>query len=401
MQTKSRILLANDYTVAAQVPDEDYFIHDPGMTVLPDGSYIVFSPCWSRKKASADNGQTKNFQIDEHRQRLADHLIISKSYDKGKTWTKVCELPYAEATPIVHDGILYLFTQYRQHGGVYFISSQDGGDTWTDAVQVIDAPLWNCQTSMVKRDGTLYWCMDSGHNHLTAVACDLNLGIMNPKAWRTSATITLPSIPNEIVRGFQEGDWLSKWPGGYALLEPNVVEVGGKMMALARVVIDEYATANLCAVFDIEDRDGKLAFTFRQYYALPGGQCKFHIEFDEASGLFWMASNLPTNSWDLLNYRDKLSKTEFMGGTGNERRILSLWYSLDAVNWIPAGIVAMAKKMLQSFMYPSMVIDGDDLVILARSSIHSSNQHDADYSTFHTIANFRELALDLRPEFDE
>lgn len=394
-----QVPLANDYTVAAQVPSEQYFVHDPAMTVLPDGSYISFSPCWLRKKSEDDQSNTDNFQIDSLRRRRADHLIVSKSFDKGGTWETVCKLPYAEATPIIEGDALYLFTQYHQHDGVYFTRSTDWGVTWEEAVKVIDGQFWNCQTAMVRRDGKLYWCMDRNHNSLAAVCCDLELGIMNPQAWRTSEVVTVPRIPNEIVRGVGEGDWLSKWPGGFAMLEPNVVEVNGKMMAIARVVIDEYATANMCAVLDISDENGKLELVFKQFYALPGGQCKFHILRDEKSGLFWMTSNLPTNSLDLLNYREKLDGTEFMGGTGNERRILTLWYSLDALNWIPVGVVAIAKKMLQSFMYPSMDIDGDDLVILSRSSIHSSNQHDADYSTFHIVRNFRELALDLQPEF--
>src|SRR5690625_363418 len=114
-----QIPLAQRYSVVAQVPDEDYFIHDPAMTVLPDGSYIVFSPCWSRRKNGKVTHEGKNFQIDEMRYRTKDHLIVSKSYDKGETWKEICKLPYAEATPIVHDGALYIFTQYHQHDGVY------------------------------------------------------------------------------------------------------------------------------------------------------------------------------------------------------------------------------------------------------------------------------------------
>lgn len=38
--------LAQDYTIAAQVPDHrKYFIHDPGMTRLPSGHFLVAAPC--------------------------------------------------------------------------------------------------------------------------------------------------------------------------------------------------------------------------------------------------------------------------------------------------------------------------------------------------------------------
>ena len=52
-------------------------------------------------------------------------------------------------------------------------------------------------------------------------------------------------------------------------------------------------------------------------------------------------------------------------------------------------------------MYARPVIDGDDLAIIARSSIHAPNQHDADYATFHRVKNFRSLALKLTPEPEE
>ena len=44
------------------------------------------------------------------------------------------------------------------------------------------------------------------------------------------------------------------------------------------------------------------------------------------------------------------------------------------------------------------VIDGDDRAIIARSSIHAPNQHDADYAPFHRVHDFRRLALKLLPE---
>lgn len=401
--SKKPIELAKDYTVAFTVPSSEYFIHDPGMAVLPDGSYLVFSPLWSRKKTDGEDTvpQVKNFQIENQRLRKAERVVISKSSDKGKTWSEISSIPFAEATPIVMEKDIYLFTQHYQHEAVYFTVSHDGGYTWEDPVKVIDRPLWNCQNSMVIKDDKLYWCLDEGHKRLSVICCNLTKGIMNPDAWRYTETITLPNIPDELVSGVASMGWNSTWPGGYALLEANTVQVNGRLFALARVVMDEYATANLCAVFEvIDDKDG-FYMKFRQYYPLPGGQCKFNIIRDEVSGMFWMASNLPTNSQNLLDYYDMLMKTEFMGGPGNERRILVLWYSIDALNWIPAGIVAKADTMLQSFMYPSMDIDGDDLVILSRTSMNSGSQHDADRSTVHVVSNFRDLALSLDPKIQK
>jgi hypothetical protein len=75
-----------------------------------------------------------------------------------------------------------------------------------------------------------------------------------------------------------------------------------------------------------------------------------------------------------------------------------LLYSLDALNWFQAGCIAIARKLRQSFMYACPLIDGDDLLILSRTSHDARDQHDADLSTFHRVSDFRSLALDIHPE---
>jgi hypothetical protein len=183
-------------------------------------------------------------------------------------------------------------------------------------------------------------------------------------------------------------------------LEGNVVNVGGRLLVIARAVINRYATANMAAVFDVTREGRTLKLTFTQLYPVPGGQCKFHIVWDERSQMFWMASNYPTNSLGL--YRDpelKLppGKPEWQS-LREDRRLLMLSYSLDALNWLPACSIAKAEKMTQSFMYPSMVIDGNDIALLSRTGRDSGDYHDADLATFHRVRNFRSLAMDIRPK---
>ena len=124
-----------------------------------------------------------------------------------------------------------------------------------------------------------------------------------------------------------------------------------------------------------------------------------YIQYDPVSKLFWMASNMPTDSQEMVHDWAKLrAGKRFNGGPGNERRILLLYYSVDALNWFPAGPVAKGEGMLQSFMYPTFDFQGEDIVLISRSSQNGHNQHDADTATFHRITNFRALAMDLFPE---
>ena len=168
---------------------------------------------------------------------------------------------------------------------------------------------------------------------------------------------------------------------------------------LARVVIDGYATANICSICDLSEAGNELTLSFRQYSALPGGQCKFFVKCDAPSRLFWMASNIPTDSQELVHDWDRIrGEKHFQGGPGNERRILMLSYSVDSLNWFPAGCIAMSTSPYQSFMYPSFDIDGDDIVLISRSAINGRDQHDADTATFHRVSNFRQRAMNLYPE---
>jgi len=216
-----------------------------------------------------------------------------------------------------------------------------------------------------------------------------------------STEVRRPSTPEELTRRLyppQEAKWRNQW-GGDVWLEPNVVNVNGHIRTLCRIVIDEYSTANLCGVCNLEDDGKKMELKFTQFYPLPGGQNKFFILYDDVSRLFWMLSNLVTDPQDFYENREKLKAIGYHGGSGNERRLLFLHYSIDALNWFPAGCVAKWPSKLQSFMYPSAAFDGDDIVFVSRTSKDALNQHDADLVTFHRIRDFRSLAMNLYPEF--
>jgi hypothetical protein len=95
------------------------------------------------------------------------------------------------------------------------------------------------------------------------------------------------------------------------------------------------------------------------------------------------------------------------GRPGNDRRFLMLWYALDALNWFPAGCVARAEKLTECYMYPSIVTEGDDLLVLARTAHEYSGAlaenraahgwHDANLLTLHRVRDFRALAMDIHP----
>ncbi len=379
--------LAQDFAVAARVPDPKcYFFHDPNLARLDDGALIVAAPLWGLK--GADAGRS---------------LRIVRSSDGGATWTDLPTLPYEEGRPFVVDGRLLMFVQERTHHDFQIVTSDDRGETWSEPRTVIKGPLWNISTAQVVRPDALYWAMDHDSSGIdykgkVMVRWDRTKSAFDPGAWSLSNIVPLPELPAALTRGLYPSDDRAKLhrgsPSPFVWLEPNTVEVGGRIRVFVRSVIDNYATANLAAVLDYDEATNKLRFT--QFAAWPGGQCKFFVINDQAHRMYWMLSNLAANSQDLLGWGDRIRETGFTGGPGNERRWLFLHYSIDCLNWFPAGCVARwPDGILRSFMYPSAAIDGDDLIILSRTSRDAANQHDADLCTIHRVRDFRSLAMDL------
>ncbi len=359
-------LLASDYRLVDQIPEggktgHPFFVSN-GFARMPSGSLIAASPLLL---ASFPN---------DIRTVSGREIRVYRSGDRGESWGQVSCLPLehpAEVTLFVHEGRLYLFKIpifLVGPGIVLGCVSEDEGRSWSEWIRVIEGPMaWltSHQLATVVQDGRLYWIASERMVDLVALCCELRLGLLNPAAWRVSAPSVMP-IPPELCAGTVPVNPKMR------CLEGNVLRVDGTLRVLARAHVP--GTPGMAAVFDLQDDGKDLRLSFRQFHPLPGGQCKFYIVQDESTGLFWMASNLPAEP-----------------RKGNDRRHLLLWYGCDGLNWFPAGWIAKAKKVSQSFMYPSLIIAGDDLMVLSRTALESGHFHDADALTFHVVRNFRSL----------
>jgi len=383
--------LAQDYTVVFHNPDREYYVEGPGLLRLDDGRLLAVVPVVPRAEWS--------------RARRADHsrTHILRSSDAGKTWQPLSELPYYSAVPWAQQGLVYLFANKGgsavRNDDLLLLRSTDGGQTWSQPVTLFQGHFWNCHTGMVVRDKRLYWAVDDlalgAKRGPRVVAGDLSRDPLDPRAWRISDPVPFPGIPDALTNPrFAQGS--SQY------LEPNVIDVQGRLRVLATVKPKRQSTTGLCAVLDIDDNGRKIDLKFTQYYPMPGGQLKFCVIWDEVSCMFWATTNLVVDSQGTFDWWEAARKQgDFTGHDrigGNDRRFLMLLYSLDGLNWFQAGCVARAGKVSQSFMYARPVIDKNDLAIISRTSIDAPNQHDADYATFHRVREFRRLALNLRPD---
>ncbi len=383
--------LAQEYVVASRVPDPGvYFFHDPNMTLLDDGSLLIAAPLWGRNRP----------EIERTTRML-------RSADEGETWEELSPLPYAEATPFVLDGHLLMFVQHASHKDFNLVSSDDGGRTWSPPKRVLEGPFWNISTAMVIRPDALYWAMDydaeeemneRSRNGMVMVKHDRVGSPLDPESWSYSNVVPRPELPDSLNGGhFPPGGspQISRDPGCvFGWVEPNTVEVNGRIRIFNRCTIDDYSSTGIAGALEYDADENRLEF--KQFVSWPGGQCKFYIIHDQPNAMYWLFANLATNSHDLLGWGDRMRESGFMGGPGNERRWLYLYYSIDCLSWFPAGCVARwPSHIKRSFMYPSPVVVGDDIIMLSRTSHNAGNQHDADLCTIHRIRNFRSLAMDL------
>jgi len=320
-------------------------------------------------------------------------LMFFRSRNEGRTWQRMdATSDFCCGTLFRHGDALYFIGAGPVHrdpeSGIKIIRSQDEGRTWTEPIMLFKGPFYNPAGGYVMRNDRFYWCFDTGRDTTYIVAGDLTRDLTDPSAWHISDGLPIPNVPPENTR---------KESRRGKILEGNVVEVNGKLQVSWRFMIDELDTVGLGVICDVADDGKHMDYRFRQFYPLPGAQNHFHIAHDPVGGLYWMSANLPTRSQDqdpAFNARLD-ANPRYTRGPGMERRILALFCSFDALNWLPAGYIVVWPLVRQASNYCGLLIDGDDLLVAARTSRNGAHQHDNDLTTFHRIKNFRARAAFL------
>ena len=384
--------LSDEFVVIDTVPEPDVITDAPSLLRLPSGKLLCACP-----RLVVDGAN----YLAATRERLgSDTLSVYTSPDHGGAWKELDRLPFLAGRLFLHGGSAFYLGVGPERRGIWITRSDGDGERWTEPVQLFEGLFYAAASGMAERDGRLYWSFGAANtagrfnaegSQLMAVAGDLSADLTSPAAWRRSNDLEYPGTPAGLVQPSRLYDMADHW------LEPNVVNVGDRVRVIARLRLDHYSTSGMAAVCDLADDGERLNLSFTQFYPMPGAQNHFHIIHDELTRLYWMISNLPTRTQDLV-YWEAVKRHGFKGPPGNERRFLMLFYGVDALNWFPAGCVAMWPSPSQAFNYTTPLIDGEDMLIVSRTSRSGRNQHDNDLVTFHRLPNFRSLALDLFPE---
>ncbi|WP_409345940.1 OmpL47-type beta-barrel domain-containing protein [Paenibacillus sp. MBLB4367] len=346
------VAIANNYAdvFKSQIDYSDastgVYIGSPSLVKLSDGTLLAsdddFGP-------NASNKTTKVF----------------RSTDDGATWSQTATIVGQYwSTLFEHNGAVYLLGTNYSLGSIAIRKSTDGGMTWSDASILYQGDDKNVKyhtapTPVVEANGRIYkgfevlypWGMWA-----FIVSASDTADLMDPSSWTKS----------------NESD-VNLYIEGNAVVGPD----GQVWDVLRRSVINRAGIYKLGA-------DNK---TFTKYgeFDFPGGDVKFTIRYDAASGKYIALVN---------------EHTDYNVTQNNQRNVLSLIYSTDLVHWTRGKLLIQEDENLSwanstakdGFQYVDWQFEGNDLIYVSRTSYNGANsKHNSNRMTFHRLADFRNV----------
>ena len=289
--------LAQDYSEVFDIPDPDVYTATPSLIRLPSGRLMCSFALMTRVNILPGNPDREI------------RTLFWTSDDGGKTWLQIGEVGLGDGLAFVSRDRLYLLCNRPGRNDIVLVVSDDEGATWSEPQLLFEGRFWNTFTPHAIRDNTLYWSFGAGNgdgnfnrtgSRIVLVAGDLAAeNLMDPLAWRISPHLTYPGTPEGLSAGLAaRTDPNPAADIGDHWLEPNVVNIDGRVRVYVRLRVDGIATPHLCAICDVDDDGEKLDLRFTQFHPLPGS-CYFHVIRDEPDGYFWTPVNLPTRAQDV------------------------------------------------------------------------------------------------------
>lgn len=413
-------LLANEFVTLYESPDPArIYAYTPGLTRLHGGRLV----------ATMDQGGPGVKDLPGAMSRSGDggrpnQGRIYTSDNGGTSWTERGLFPFMHARPFVAGSSVYILGHDQD---LCVIRSDDGGDTWSETVQLTQGDRWHQSACNVHyANDKVYLVMEKRlHGRYRGwPVCELapvlmsgklGLDLTQPENWRLADALAFcDTEPNPTGIGIPFWNSGDTQDGGsdkprnmndIGWLETNVVQFtdpdhlwydpAGKTFHLwMRAHTGSVGLACIAKV--VEDGDGSMHTCLESapsgrsmlYVPCPGGQMRFHILYDGLSGLFWLLSTIATDS---MTQPDRLPDNRY-NLPNNERHILGLHFSRNCIDWCPAGVVTKGDSAGEGRHYASMVVDGEDLHVLSRSGdSRAKSAHDTNLITFHTIKKFRDL----------
>lgn len=306
--------------------------------------------------------------------------LIFRSDDNGKTWHYVSELmPCFWGKMFIHKGELYMLSCSTEYGDLLIGKSADGGKTFCAPVTLLrgsNGKNGNCgihknpQNIMIYNNRiyeTLEWgsWANKEYGHAAMVmSCDVNDDLLIPENWSFTQPLTFDFFSPEL----QELKKPVMTIEGTLTLSPD-----GELLNIMR-----FGKRNHAIVYKVNPEDHEAPLEYKRLMRFEANFSKFMIQYDAVSRKYYsVATRLYENSAD------------------HARNLLSLMSSSDLESWeVVCDLIDYRHCDPEKigFQYVDFLFDGEDILYLCRTAMnHAHNYHDANYSTFHRIQNFRDL----------
>lgn len=266
-----------------------------------------------------------------------------------------------------------------EYGDLLIGKSTDGGKTFSAPVTLLrgsngkhgNSGVHKNPQNIVYYDGRIYETLEWGtwsnrvYGHAAMVmSCDENDDLLVPENWSFSE-------PRPFAHFTEE---LQNLPLHTMTIEGTLVtDREGKLLNIMR--FGKYGTA---LVYRVDTENHEAPLSFLRCMEFPANYSKFMIKYDADFDAYY---SVATRVYD----------REYAGA----RNLLSLFRSEDLVHWtVVCDLFDFRSHDREKvgFQYVDFEFEGDDIIYLCRTAINNAhNFHDANYSTFHTIKNFRNL----------
>ena len=342
------------------------YLCSPSLLVHPEGYYLasmdLFAP-----------GQPQNL------------TLIFRSDDKGKTWYHYSELmPCYWGELFYHNGDVYMMASSTEYGDLLIGKSSDGGKTWGTPTVLLrgssdptGAGTQKAPLTTVIHNGRIYLTCDWGawsflpYRHSPMIiSCKVDDDLLVSENWSISEPCPISEEWEGVAKGVNGG-----------VLEGCIVETpDGKLAEIMRYELMETSEPKygLIMRYKVNEDDPDAPVSFDRVIKFPGNRSKFIIKRDEVSGNYYTLASIIYDENEL-----------------RARNYLALLQSSDLDNWtVVADLIDYRHDdpSKVGFQYVDFAFDGDDLIYLSRTSINGANDyHNANYSTFHRLCNFRNL----------
>ncbi len=309
--------------------------------------------------------------------------LIFRSDDDGLTWHYVSELyPCFWGRMFMHRGALYMISCSTEYGDLLIGRSTDGGKTFTVPTVLLRGACKSNVAGVHKNPqppvtfaGRVWHTMEWGawaigtHSAMVGSFPE-DADPLDASAWRFSE----PVAYDPTWKGVGEGPSAGNIEGTLAILpDGNLYNIMRYDMGKTK----ERFGKVLAYRVNIDDPEAPLEYDHA--IELPGNHSKFMIRFDDVGGYYYTV---------ICRITDR--------GCVADRRLLSLMRSKDCEKWELVKDLMDFREMADhkdvGFQYPDFFIEGDDIFLLCRTAMNgAANFHDANYSTFHRIRDFRDL----------